>query len=189
MSAFPGVAVLSCAAVGPAAVDVSGVLAGAKISGFAVIPIAVDFPSAVDVPSAIDVPSAFTVFNVSGVPAIASLPALVFPAVTCVNTLVNIPFLPVLATLLLLASPYSPYIPAFFCTALYGPAVVKARSAVDVEFLAVAGVSALTPLLLLFTSIRYRVFSRVSGVPAIAYVSAVAGVPVVVGVTSVDCLC
>ncbi len=32
LSAFPGVPVLSCAAVGPAAVDVSGILVGTKIS-------------------------------------------------------------------------------------------------------------------------------------------------------------
>ncbi len=43
-------------------------------------------------------------------------------------------------TLLLLASPY---IPGFCCIAV-GPAVAVALSAVDVEFLAVSGVSALT---------------------------------------------
>jgi hypothetical protein len=106
LSAFPGVPVLSCVPVGPAAVDVSVILVETKISGFAAIFTAVNFPSAVDVPSTVDVsfdvdvPSAVTVINISGVPAVA-----------CVPTLVNIPFLPVLATLLLLASPY---IPAFF---------------------------------------------------------------------------
>ncbi len=62
----PDVSVLSCAAVGPAAVDVCGFLAGAKISAFAAIP------------TAVDVPSAVTVSNIPGVPAdAASVPALV----------------------------------------------------------------------------------------------------------------
>ncbi len=49
-------------------------------------------------------------------------------------------FLPVLATLLLLPSPY---FPDFSCIAVV-PAISVALSAVNVEFLAVAGVSALT---------------------------------------------
>ncbi len=53
--------------------------------------------------------------------------------------LINIPFLPVLATMLLLASPYTL---AFSCIDV-GPAVAVALSAVDVEFLAVSEASAL----------------------------------------------
>ncbi len=142
MSAFPGVPVLSCAAVGPAAVDVSGILAGAKVSGFSAIPTAVDFPSAVDVPSAIDVPfavdvpSSFTVSNVSGVPAVAGVPALVLPC-CCLRL-------------------YSCNIPTFFNIA-FGPDIAVALFAIDVEFLAVAGVSALTPLLLMLTSLLLQV--------------------------------
>jgi hypothetical protein len=74
------------ALVGPAAVDVYGILNGAKIFGFADIPNAIDFHSAVDVPSAV------TVSNVSGFPAVAIVPALGLPAVACVPTLVNIHF-------------------------------------------------------------------------------------------------
>ncbi len=98
MSAFPDVLVLSCVAVGPAAVDFSGILPRAKISAFASISIAVDFPSAVfccgpafavalsafiiefltvvgvsaliAAPTAVKVPSVTGVSNVSGVPAV-----------------------------------------------------------------------------------------------------------------------
>ncbi len=77
LSAFPDVPVLSCAAVGPTAVDVFGILAESKISAFAAI------PSALDVPSVVEVPSASSDSKVSGVPAVAIVPALLLPAVAC----------------------------------------------------------------------------------------------------------
>ncbi len=71
--AFPDVPVLSFSAV-----DIPGILDGAKTSAFAAISTAVDVPSAVGVST------------VSGFYAVASVPALALPAVVaCVPTLVK----------------------------------------------------------------------------------------------------
>jgi hypothetical protein len=54
----------------------------------------------------------FSVSNISGIPSVASVPAAGVPVAACVPTVVDIPFPPLLATLLLLA-PYD--VPAVSC--------------------------------------------------------------------------
>ncbi len=89
MLAFPFVPDLSCAAVGTDALNILTAVDNLGIFAVAIISVVAAVPTNVAITFAV------SVSNFSGVPAVASVQylLLVSPAVACVPTVVNIPFL------------------------------------------------------------------------------------------------